>query len=193
MWYIIVILIIIIVCYSYVTYNNLIYLNQKTDKNFRELDLFFMRRIDLLPNVINIYNSYNLERETLGKLNFLIKDNYNKMSSKEKLVLNKEINDLIDHLWEVADANIILKQNPVFLNVIKQFNIVEEAIIANKQSYNNYINKYNKKVRRFPSNVIALFLKFKQKNIYDVNENTRKIIKTDEPYKEVIKFEEKKD
>ena len=193
MWYIIVILIIIIVCYSYVTYNNLIYLNQKTDKNFRKLDLFFMRRIDLLPNVINIYNSYNLERETLGKLNFLIKDNYNKMSSKEKLVLNKEINDLIDHLWEVADANIILKQNPVFLNVIKQFNIVEEAIIANKQSYNNYINKYNKKVRRFPSNVIALFLKFKQKNIYDVNENTRKIIKTDEPYKEVIKFEEKKD
>ena len=72
MWFLIVIIIIIIVCYSYVTHNSLIYLNQKTDKEFLELDMFFKRRISLLPNVINIFNSYNLEKDTLNKITFLL-------------------------------------------------------------------------------------------------------------------------
>ena len=138
MWFLIVIIIIIIVCYSYVTHNSLIYLNQKTAKEFLELDMFFKRRISLLPNVINIFNSYNLEKDTLNKITFLLKDNYDNLTVKDKIDLNMQLNDLIDRLWEIADANIILKQNPVFLNVIKQFNLSEEEIVANKKSYNDF-------------------------------------------------------
>ena len=192
MWFLIVIIIIIIVCYSYVTHNSLIYLNQKTDKEFLELDMFFKRRISLLPNVINIFNSYNLEKDTLNKITFLLKDNYDNLTVKDKIDLNMQLNDLIDRLWEIADANIILKQNPVFLNVIKQFNLSEEEIVANKKSYNDFVRKYNRKVNRFPSKIIAMFLKLSPKYSYNVDEGTRRVIKTDSPYHEVIKLEDKK-
>lgn len=192
MWLLIVIIIIIIVCYSYVTRNSLIYLNQKTDKEFLELDMFFKRRISLLPNVINIFNSYNLEKDTLNKITFLLKDNYDNLTVKDKIDLNMQLNDLIDRLWEIADANIILKQNPVFLNVIKQFNLSEEEIVANKKSYNDFVRKYNRKVNRFPSKIIAMFLKLSPKYSYNVDEGTRRVIKTDSPYHEVIKLEDKK-
>ena len=192
MWFLIVIIIIIIVCYSYVTRNSLIYLNQKTDKEFLELDMFFKRRISLLPNVINIFNSYNLEKDTLNKITFLLKDNYDNLTVKDKIDLNMQLNDLIDRLWEIADANIILKQNPVFLNVIKQFNLSEEEIVANKKSYNDFVRKYNRKVNRFPSKIIAMFLKLSPKYSYNVDEGTRRVIKTDSPYHEVIKLEDKK-
>lgn len=192
MWFLIVIIIIIIVCYSYVTRNSLIYLNQKTDKEFLELDMFFKRRISLLPNVINIFNSYNLEKDTLNKITFLLKDNYDNLTVKDKIDLNMQLNDLIDRLWEIADTNIILKQNPVFLNVIKQFNLSEEEIVANKKSYNDFVRKYNRKVNRFPSKIIAMFLKLSPKYSYNVDEGTRRVIKTDSPYHEVIKLEDKK-
>lgn len=192
MWFLIVIIIIIIVCYSYVTHNSLIYLNQKTDKEFLELDMFFKRRISLLPNVINIFNSYNLEKDTLNKITFLLKNNYDNLTVKDKIDLNMQLNDLIDRLWEIADANIILKQNPVFLNVIKQFNLSEEEIVANKKSYNDFVRKYNRKVNRFPSKIIAMFLKLSPKYSYNVDEGTRRVIKTDSPYHEVIKLEDKK-
>lgn len=192
MWFLIVIIIIIIVCYSYVTRNSLIYLNQKTDKEFLELDMFFKRRISLLPNVINIFNSYNLEKDTLNKITFLLKNNYDNLTVKDKIDLNMQLNDLIDRLWEIADANIILKQNPVFLNVIKQFNLSEEEIVANKKSYNDFVRKYNRKVNRFPSKIIAMFLKLSPKYSYNVDEGTRRVIKTDSPYHEVIKLEDKK-
>ena len=192
MWFLIVIIIIIIVCYSYVTHNSLIYLNQKTDKEFLELDMFFKRRISLLPNVINIFNSYNLEKDTLNKITFLLRDNYDNLTVKDKIDLNMQLNDLIDRLWEIADANIILKQNPVFLNVIKQFNLSEEEIVANKKSYNDFVRKYNRKVNRFPSKIIAMFLKLSPKYSYNVDEGTRRVIKTDSPYHEVIKLEDKK-
>ena len=193
MWFLIVIIIIIIVCYSYVTRNSLIYLNQKTDKEFLELDMFFKRRISLLPNVINIFNSYNLEKDTLNKITFLLRDNYDNLTVKDKIDLNMQLNDLIDRLWEIADANIILKQNPVFLNVIKQFNLSEEEIVANKKSYNDFVRKYNRKVNRFPSKIIAMFLKLSPKYSYNVDEGTRRVIKTDSPYHETIKLEDKKE
>ena len=193
MWFLIVIIIIIIVCYSYVTHNSLIYLNQKTDKEFLELDIFFKRRISLLPNVINIFNSYNLEKDTLNKITFLLKDNYDNLTVKDKIDLNMQLNDLIDRLWEIADANIILKQNPVFLNVIKQFNLSEEEIVANKKSYNDFVRKYNRKVNRFPSKIIAMFLKLSPKYSYNVDEGTRRVIKTDSPYHEAIKLEDKEE
>ena len=193
MWFLIVIIIIIIVCYSYVTRNSLIYLNQKTDKEFLELDMFFKRRISLLPNVINIFNSYNLEKDTLNKITFLLKDNYDNLTVKDKIDLNMQLNDLIDRLWEIADANIILKQNPVFLNVIKQFNLSEEEIVANKKSYNDFVRKYNRKVNRFPSKIIAMFLKLSPKYSYNVDEGTRRVIKTDSPYHEAIKLEDKEE
>ena len=192
MWFLIVIIIIIIVCYSYVTRNSLIYLNQKTDKEFLELDMFSKRRISLLPNVINIFNSYNLEKDTLNKITFLLKNNYDNLTVKDKIDLNMQLNDLIDRLWEIADTNIILKQNPVFLNVIKQFNLSEEEIVANKKSYNDFVRKYNRKVNRFPSKIIAMFLKLSPKYSYNVDEGTRRVIKTDSPYHEVIKLEDKK-
>lgn len=191
MWILILIIIILIVCYIYVTYNSLIYLNKKTDKEFLELEVFFKRRINLLPNLINIFSRYNLEKDTLNRIIFLIKDDYEKMMPKDKIDINIELNNLIDKLWEVADTNIILKQNPVFLNVIKQFNLTEEEIIFNKKYYNEIINKYNKKVNHFPSNIIAKLLKLKPKYPYDIDETKRRIIKFDTGNREVIKFEDK--
>ena len=188
-----VIIIIIIVCYSYVTRNSLIYLNQKTDKEFLELDMFFKRRISILPNVINIFNSYNLEKDTLNKITFLLKDNYDNLTVKDKIDLNMQLNDLIDRLWEIADANIILKQNPVFLNVIKQFNLVEEEIIVSKKYYNEIVKKYNRAVNIFPNNLLSKILKFYPKQIYDVDETTRKVIKTELPKREAVILEEKKE
>ena len=153
--------------------------------------MFFKRRISLLPNLINIFSRYNLEKDTLNRIIFLIKDDYEKMTIKDKIDTNIELNNLIDKLWEVADTNIILKQNPVFLNTIKQFNLAEEEIIFNKKYYNEIINKYNKKVNHFPSNIIAKLLKLKPKYPYDIDETKRRIIKFDTNNREVIKLEDK--
>lgn len=192
MWILIVIVIILIASYAYITYNNLTYLNKKTDKEFLELDVFFKRRISLLPNLINIFNSYNLEKETLNRISFLIKDDYEKQTVKDKINLNIELNNLLNRLWEIADANIILKQNPVFLNVIKQFDLAEQEIVANKKYYNEIINKYNKKVTHFPSNIIAKVLKLNLKYPYNIDETKRKVIKMNTDNREVIKLEDKK-
>ena len=192
MWIFIVIIIIIIACYIYITYNSLNYLNKKTDKEFLELDVFFKRRISLLPNLINIFSRYNLEKEILNRISFLIKDDYEKQTIKDKIDINIELNNLIDKLWEVVDANIILKQNPVFLNAIKQFNLAEEEIMANKKYYNEIINRYNKKVNHFPSSIIAKILKLNSKYPYNIDETTRKIININSDNREAIKFEDKK-
>ena len=192
MWILIVIVIILIASYAYITYNNLTYLNKKTDKEFLELDVFFKRRISLLPNLINIFNSYNLEKETLNRISFLIKDDYEKQTVKDKINLNIELNNLLNRLWEIADANIILKQNPVFINVNKQFDLAEQEIMANKKYYNEIINKYNKKVTHFPSNIVAKVLKLNLKYPYNIDETKRKVIKMNTDNREVIKLEDKK-
>ena len=71
------------------------------------------------------------------------------------------------------------KQNPVFLNVIKQFNLVEEKINLRKKDYNTIIKKYNKIIKIFPNMILSKILKFYQEPIYSVDEKTRKVIKID--------------
>ena len=192
MW-IFILVIIIVVCYIYVTYNNLTYLNKKTDKEFLDMDIFFKKRLSLLPNVINIFNSYNLEKETLNRITFLTKDDYDKQTIKDRIDMNIELNNLIDKLWEIADTNIILKQNPIFLNVIRQFNLVEDEIVTNKKQYNQTISKYNKKIKCFPSNIVAKMLKLEPKYLYNIDESTRRIIRIDSNNREVIRLEDKKE
>ena len=191
MW--IVIIIIIIVCYVYGMYNLLNSLNNKTDKLFVELDNYFQKRINLIPTLINIFNQYNLEKDTIDRILFLTRNDYTKQTIKEKITTNIELNKYIDRLWEIASANIILKQNPVFLNVIKQFNIVEDEINLSKKYYNETTKKYNKIVNIFPNIILSKILKFNSKPIYDVDEKTRKVIKTDIIKREAVILEEKKD
>ena len=137
MW--IVIIIIILVCYVYGMYNLFNHLSNKSDRHFVELDTYFQKRINLLPTLVNIFKQYNLEKDTIDRILFLTKDDYSKQTSKEKIITNIELNKLIDRLWEIADSNIILKQNPVFLNVIKQFNLVEEEIVVAKKYFNEIV------------------------------------------------------
>lgn len=191
MW--IVIIIIILVCYVYGMYNLFNHLSNKSDRHFVELDTYFQKRINLLPTLVNIFKQYNLEKDTIDRILFLTKDDYSKQTSKEKIITNIELNKLIDRLWEIADSNIILKQNPVFLNVIKQFNLVEEEIIVSKKYYNEIVKKYNRAVNIFPNNLLSKILKFYPKQIYDVDETTRKVIKTELPKREAIILEEKKE
>ena len=191
MW--IVIIIIILVCYVYGMYNLFNHLSNKSDRHFVELDTYFQKRINLLPTLVNIFKQYNLEKDTIDRILFLTKDDYSKQTSKEKIIINIELNKLIDRLWEIADSNIILKQNPVFLNVIKQFNLVEEEIVVAKKYYNEIVKKYNRAVNIFPNNLLSKILKFYPKQIYDVDETTRKIIKTELPKREAVILEEKKE
>ena len=189
MW--IVIIIIILVCYVYGMYNLFNHLSNKSDRHFIELDTYFQKRINLLPTLVNIFKQYNLEKDTIDRILFLTKDDYSKQTSKEKIITNIELNKLIDRLWEIADSNIILKQNPVFLNVIKQFNFVEEEIIVSKKYYNEIVKKYNRAVNIFPNNLLSKILKFYPKQIYDVDDTTRKVIKKELPKREAIILEEK--
>ena len=191
MW--IVIIIIILVCYVYGMYNLFNHLSNKSDRHFVELDTYFQKRINLLPTLVNIFKQYNLEKDTIDRILFLTKDDYSKQTSKEKIIINIELNKLIDRLWEIADSNIILKQNPVFLNVIKQFNLVEEEIVVAKKYYNEIVKKYNRAVNIFPNNLLSKILKFYPKQIYDVDEQTRKVIKTELPKREAVILEEKKE
>ena len=188
----IVIIIIILACYVYGMYNLFNHLSNKSDRHFIELDTYFQKRINLLPTLVNIFKQYNLEKDTIDRILFLTKGDYSKQKTKKKIIINIELNKLIDRLWEIADSNIILKQNPVFLNVIKQFNIVEEEIIVSKKYYNEIVKKYNRAVNIFPNNLLSKLLKFYPKQIYDVDEQTRKVIKTELPKREAIILEEKK-
>ena len=174
-------------------YNLFNSLNNKNDKLFIELDTYFQKRINLIPTLVNIFKQYNLEKDTIDRILFLTKEDYTKQTIKEKITTNIELNKYIDHLWEIADSNIILKQNPVFLNVIKQFNMVEEEITLAKKYYNETTKKYNRIINIFPNIILSRILKFNLKPIYDVDENTRKIIKTDFNQREAINLEDKKE
>lgn len=119
--------------------------------------------------------------DLLNKSVSIIKDNLDKNSKEEVLVSIIELRskklsnfDLDRQLYEGINefenykANIpALSENESFLKIDLALFESEAEIVAARKYYNDIISDYNKLVRNFPSNIVAMVSKYKVKPYFD--------------------------
>ena len=175
----VIIIVAIILIYSFITYNKLIKLNNQLKEAFSTMDVFLKKRWDLIPNIVSTVKGY-AKHET-DTLEGIVKErnNYNKMSQEEKIDTNNNINDNIPKLFALSEAYPDLKANKNFSDLSKELKSVEDDIANSRKYYNGAVKIYNNKVEMFPSNIIAKILGYKSQKMFTIDENERASIKID--------------
>lgn len=90
--YIIIGLIIILLVYVLVTYNELIKTNNLVKEAFSTMDVYLKKRWDLIPNLVEVVKGYaKHEKETIGKITELRTTVYETMSVDKKININEQL------------------------------------------------------------------------------------------------------
>ena len=90
---------------------------------------------------------------------------------KSDTVSNFELDRLLykafDEIKIITEDHKEVKEGKDFNALIKEINDIEEHLVALRSYYNKYCLAYNKRIKKFPDNMIAKTHKFVEKPYYD--------------------------
>lgn len=175
--YIILGVLVLLVLYVILAYNNIIRSNNETEKAFGSVDAMLKKRYDLIPNLVEVVKQYMIHESTVltdvTKLRTMMNED---ISTEEKVDLHNSISKKVSGLLYNVENYPDLKANQNFLHLQASWNEAEEQISAARRFYNTAITEYNNSIQTFPSSIIAKQLGFTHKNVFEISEEERQNI-----------------
>lgn len=176
--YIIIGIVVLLLIYVFVNYNQFIKLNNMIHEAFATMDVYLKKRWDLIPNLVETVKGYAYhEKNTLTEVIALRNHTYDQMVDEEKLKTNEQLASGIQKIMALAESYPDLKANQNFLDLSTQLTEVEDEIANSRKYYNAVVRMYNNKVEMFPSNIIANMFGYRTKKMFEANETERKNVK----------------
>ena len=166
-------LIIVLVCvlgiFSYYknTYNSLVSLDEDVSASWAEVQNQYQRRLDLIPNLVSTVKGYAKHEsdvftqvsEARSKAGGQINISNEILNDPDAFARYQQIQDnlgaSLQRLLMVTEQYPELKADQNFLALQDQLEGTENRITVARNRFNDTAKGYNKKVRQFPTNIIA--------------------------------------
>lgn len=158
-------------------YNSLVSSEEAVEAAWSQVENQYQRRADLVPNLVATVKGYAAhEQETLqgvvdarAKATQITIDPAN--ATPEQLAAFQaaqgELSQALGRLLAVAENYPDLKANENFRDLQAQLEGTENRITVARQEFNETARAYNQKVRRFPSNIVAMIFGFEKKPYFE--------------------------
>lgn len=170
-------LVLLIILYFILTWNKFISLNNDAQEAFGTMDVYLKKRIDLIPNLVEVVKGYaKHEKVTIESIASIRTNAYEDLSLSDKLKTNQEANSSIAKLLALVEDYPELKASENFLSLSESLSSIEDEIAKSRKYYNAVIRIYNNKVEKFPSNIVAKICGFKTKEMFKAKDIERESV-----------------
>ncbi|NOY78053.1 MAG: LemA family protein [Calditrichaeota bacterium] len=161
---VIIILLLIIYVQFKNTYNTLVQLDEQVKSAQSEIENQLQRRYDLIPNYVETVKGYAAhEKDVLVKITEARSRMGSASTLGEKLQANDQLNSALARLMVVVENYPNLKANENFIRLQDELAGTENRIAVARRRYIQAVQVYNQTVRKFPTNLIAGMLGFREK------------------------------
>jgi LemA protein len=172
-WIVLAILV-LLVLYVIVSYNNLVRVRNRTDDAWSQIDVQLRRRYDLIPNLVETVKGYAAhERQTFEAVTQARTQGMNAQGVAEQAQAENMITGALKSLFAVAEAYPELKANQNFLALQEELTGTEGRISYARQFYNDTVLKLNTKVQTLPTNILAGMFGFKTREYFEADDTSR--------------------
>ncbi|MBR3198487.1 MAG: LemA family protein [Bacilli bacterium] len=162
----ILIIIILPVIYTYRTRKALKKRQKQVNEEWDKVDSILKTRNDIIPELVKVTEKY-LNEETINNINNTRKDLLISKTRGEKIINSNKLTSELGYLFSITEDYIPLKENSEFLDIQSKLHDTEDQLLKTKKKYNSNVINYKKKVKRFPSNIVAYIFKFKPTVIFE--------------------------
>lgn len=134
------------------TNNTLVQLEVSIEQKEAEINNQLKRRADLIPNLVNTVKGLTKQEQDIVNSITASREKMNNGSTQEKLDANAELSRNITLLVENYPE---IKSDTAFTSLMDELSGTENRIVVARKNYNDEVATYNKKIKVFPSSIIA--------------------------------------
>jgi len=182
--FIILAILVAVLLYAIVLYNNLVSLKHNVDKAWANIDVLLKQRHDELPKLVETCKQYmQYEQETLDKVMQARTAVSNAREQGDVAALGPAETQLrmgLGNLFAVAEAYPDLKANQNFQHLQARISGLENAIADRREFYNESVNLNNVRIEQFPDVIIAKQFGFGPKDLLEFSEEETKDVNMQE-------------
>ena len=175
---VIIIIAVVFVLYIIYEFNKFVTLRNKIKHSKSGIEVYLNQRFDLIPNLVEVVKGYAKYEETVLSKVAELRQAYNAEKNKD-LKKASELNNEVNHIMAVGEANPDLKGNEQFMNLQKNLSIIENNLQAARRLYNGDVTLYNTAISSVPSNIIAAIFGFKEEQLFEIEEYKKENISID--------------
>lgn len=166
-------------------YNSLISKKNQVENIFASVDTQLKKRYDLIPNLIASVQEYmKHERGTLNTITELraqaLKPNLN---NEQKIALDAKITSALGSIMVAVEDYPELKANQNIMHLQNTLHEVEAQIAAARRAYNQTVTDYNNAIEMIPTNIMANFMHYTRKAVFEISESERAHVNVKELFK----------
>jgi LemA protein len=168
-----VVIILIIVLSVIGTYNNLVNAKEDVDGSWADVEAQYQRRADLIPNLVNTVKGFAEQEQTvLTEVTNARSSWSNAGTQSEQIAAANNMDSALSRLLVVVENYPDLKSDQNFLALQDELAGTENRVSVSRTRYNDVVRDYNKKVKRFPSNVIAGMFGFDESEFFESSDGS---------------------
>jgi LemA protein len=175
----ILLLVVMLVAWGIGVYNTLVKGRNKVKNSWSQIEVQLKRRFDMIPNLVETVKGFaNQEKEIFlefAKARRMFSDG----AASGSVAKMGEANALLSRsINVVAEQYPQLKSDASFLKLQDTLQDTENKIAFSRQFYNDVVLSFNNTREVFPSNIVAGLFKFKEAELFKVDdEEERKAVK----------------
>ncbi len=163
---------ILVVLYYISTHNKFVALQNKIDEAFSTMDVYLVKRSDLIPNIVATVKGYaKHEADTLTQL---VEARNHAVTNSEKIKADSDLTNAITKLFAVVEAYPDLKANESFLQLQQSLHQIEGDIANSRKYYNGVVRQYNTMIDTIPSKFIANANGFLKEALFEVSDESQR-------------------
>ena len=164
---IVVLLFLIVVATIWGSYNSLVRLNQGVDSSWANVETQYPRRIDLMPNLVNVVESYaQFERELITNVTAIRSQWQTAQTPEQQVNAANQFESAISKLLLISENYPELKASEQFRALQDNLVETENMISVARTRYNEAVRQYNTATKVFPSNMIAGWFRFSERTYF---------------------------
>ncbi len=156
------------------SYNGLVTMSEEVDQKWSQVENVLKRRADLIPNLVNTVKGYaSHEEDVLMGVTQARSGLENASNPQEMAEANDQLTEAISRLNVVVESYPELKADAQFTQLMDELSGTENRIAVERKRYNEAVQKYNTKIKRFPTSIIAGMFNFEPREYFQVSEKDK--------------------
>lgn len=166
-WGVIGLLVLILVLSSVSTYNGLISADQNVQGRWSQVEVVMQERSDKIVNLVEVVKGYTKhEEKVFSDIAAARSVLYNAGDVDSKLKADESLNDSLRQLLVIVENYPDLKADTQYHDLALVIDESENKISQERRRFNEAVQAYNLKVKRFPGSIYAGFMGFAPKDYF---------------------------
>lgn len=158
------------------TYNGLVETREQVTAQQANVQSQLQRRADLIPNLVSTVQAYATHEEEVYTALADARAALAGASTVDELnAANSALDSALSRLLVVVENYPELQASQNFINLQDELAGTENRIAQARRDYNEAVQEYNVKLRRFPSNLIAGMFGFEQADLFESDEGASSV------------------